>query len=80
MEERYTIVQLTIDHGQLVDVVEQADFGSLEEARRAWDEGRAAGRFASDEGYFVYGMRYEIVRKSGGRYLALEDGAPLPWP
>jgi hypothetical protein len=78
MVDAFVIIRFDVSQGD-ASGYEVATFADLDEAKRAFDAGRASGAYV-DEGSFWSGAKaYELVRRSAQGYIAL-DGVSAVGP
>ena len=76
MADAFVIVRFDISQGDACGN-EVAVFTSLDEARRAFDAGRASGAYVDQGNFWSGATAYELVRRSAQGYLGLDGGADV---
>jgi hypothetical protein len=74
MADRYVIVRYDISQGDATGE-EVATFADLDEARQAFDAGRASGSYVDQGSYWSGATAYELLRRSDSGYSTI-DGSP----
>jgi hypothetical protein len=78
MADRYVIVRYDITQGEAFGR-EIVAFADLEEAKRAFEAGRAAGTYVDEGSYWSGATAYELLRHSDAGYTTLDGGIPGPY-
>jgi hypothetical protein len=78
MADVFVIVRYDISQGD-ASGNEIAVFADLDEARRAFDVGRASGAYVDEGSFWSGATAYELVRRSAQGYLGL-DGSTAVGP
>jgi hypothetical protein len=76
MAERFVIVRYDVTQGD-ASGYEIATFADLDEARRAFDEGRASGAYADRGNFWSGGTVFELLRRSDTGYARLDGGTDV---
>lgn len=74
MADRYVIVRYDITQGD-GQGVEIAAFADLDEARRAFDAGRASGEYVDGGSFWSGATVYELLRRSAQGFFSLDGDA-----
>jgi hypothetical protein len=78
MADRYVIVRYDITQGD-ASGREIAAFADLDEAKRAFEAGRASGTYVDEGSYWSGATAYELLRRSDAGYTTLDGGVPGPY-
>jgi hypothetical protein len=76
MADVFAIVRYDIGQGD-ASGYEVAVFADLDDARRAFDAGRASGAYVDEGSFWSGATAYELVRRSAQGYFALDGGAAI---
>jgi hypothetical protein len=73
MADVFAIIRFDISQGD-ASGYEIETFSDLDEARRAFDAGRASGAYVDEGSFWSGATAYELVQRSAQGYFALDGG------